>query len=105
MKAKSGKDPKGVIKRDFTRNDSNEQTTKNPIRKKEPERHRFPSPPKPVPFDELDQKKLLRISEMMKQESLHFCKRLEKQIRILADVSGLSSTGPFRFDITNPGRI
>jgi hypothetical protein len=41
---------------------------------------------------------------MMKLESLHFCKRLEKQIRILADVSGLSSTSPFRFDLTSSGK-
>ena len=105
MKAKTGLDSKPVIKRDFTQHDGSQATqqAKNPIRKKPEERPRFPSPPKAPTYNESDQKKLLRIGEMMKQESLHFCKRLEKQIRILSDVSGLGSTGVFRFDITNPG--
>jgi len=52
-----------------------------------------------------DLNKLTMISEMIKLESSNFCRRLEKQIRILSDVSGMSSTSVFRYDLTNPGNF
>lgn len=98
---KSGKSGK-LIKRDFTKNDSRAKA-KASAKAKKP--NYFPAPQAKKEMNESDKKKLLRISEMMKQESIHFCKRLEKQIRILADVSGLSSTSPFRFDLTSSGKF
>lgn len=91
-----GKESIRVIKRDFTKNDRGNISSNFS--------NLSASPRKPCMSDK-DKQTLQRISEMMKQESLHFCKRLEKSIRILADVSGLSSTSPMRFDLTGSGKL
>ena len=93
-----------VVTRDFTKNDLKMKRSEPKVDEQEARKTKewikdANPPPKACVMNPHDLSKLVMIGEMIKLESSNFCRRLEKQVRILSDVSGLSSTSAFRFDL------